>query len=130
MSLEANKAVVRRAVELLDTYDLRAFEEVCSPELAQEWRDMMTRLPFSDHHLEITDLVAEGDLVAVRLATRGTHSGEWKGIPPTGKAWTNRGMAMARLAEGRIVEFDSVYDDLDHVQQLGGTILPPVPEEE
>src|SRR4051795_3436035 len=110
MSLDENKAVVRRAVELLDTYDLRGLDEVCSPKLAEELRTIMTTLPFSDHHLEITEMVAEDDKVAVQIANRGTHSGEWQGLPPTGKAWTNRAIAIARLEDGMIVEFDSVYD--------------------
>lgn len=54
MSLDENKALVRRAIELFDAVDPDPFEEVFSPQLAQEWRQILSTLPFGDHHIEIT----------------------------------------------------------------------------
>ena len=125
MSVDENKAVVRRAVELLDTLEPDALEDVLSPELAAGWREIMNHLPFSEHRIEITDIVAEGDQVAIRVATRGVHSGEWEGLRPTGKHWTNRGMGLARLEGGKIVELEFLFDELGHLKQLGATITPP-----
>ena len=127
MSLDENKALVRRAVEAFDAVDPDPFEEVFSPQLAQEWRQVLSALPFGEHHIEITAMVAEGDMVAVKLASRGGHTGTWEGVPPTGKSWTNRGMGMARIEGGRIVEFDTISDELGHLKQLGATITPPAP---
>jgi len=125
MSLDENKAVVRRAVELFDALEPDALEDVLSPELAAGWREIMNHLPFSEHRIEITDIVAEGDQVAIRVATRGVHAGEWEGLRPTGKHWTNRGMALARLEGGKIVELEFLFDELGHLRQLGATITPP-----
>lgn len=74
-------------------------------------------------------MVAEGDRVAVKLASRGGHTGTWEGVPPTGKSWTNRGMGMAQIEGGRIVEFDNIFDELGHLKQLGATITPPAPSD-
>jgi predicted ester cyclase len=125
MSVEENKAVVRRAVGMFDALEPDALEDVLSPGLAAGWREAMKNLPFSDHHIQITDMVAEDDRVAIRVETRGVHSGEWEGVPPTGKHWTNRGMALARLNGGKIAELEFLFDELGHLKQLGATINPP-----
>ena len=125
MSIDENKAVVQRLIEMADTLKLDGLEEVLSPELAGQWREIMTSLPFSEHHMEITDIVAEGDRVAIRVKTSGVHSGEWEGVPPTGKRWTNTGMGFFRLSDGRVVADESLFDELGHLKQLGATIAPP-----
>jgi predicted ester cyclase len=78
---------------MFDTLEAGELEDVLSPELAGGWREIMNHLQFSEHRIKITDLVDEGDQVAIRVETRGVHFGEWEGVPPTGKRWTNRGMA-------------------------------------
>ena len=45
MSLEENKAAVRRAVEMFDTLEAGALEDVLSPALAAAWREIMNHLP-------------------------------------------------------------------------------------
>jgi predicted ester cyclase len=125
VSVEENKAAVRRAVAMLDRLEGGGLEDVLSPGLAAGWREIMEHLPFSDHRIKITDLVAEGDQVAIRVETQGVHSGEWEGVPPTGKRWTNRGMALARLDDGKIVEFEFLFDELGHLKRLGATVTPP-----
>lgn len=80
---------------------------------------------YEGHHADITDMIAEGDKVWVRVATRGGHSGEWEGIPPTGRQWTNTGMIFYRLAEGKVVDLDHLFDELGQLKQLGATIRPP-----
>ena len=125
MSAEENKATVRRLIEALDTNNLSVLDDVLSPELAQVWQGGINTGPFREHHVTITDMVAEGDKVVVRLATQGIHSGEWQGIPATGKRWTNRGVAFFRLEQGKIVEGDMLFDQLGLLRQFGATIMPP-----
>ena len=125
MSVDQNKAAVQRAIEIFDTLDANALEEVFTPELAAGWREVMHTLPFSEHRIKITDMVAEGDQVAIRVETRGVHSGEWEGVPPTGKSWTNRGMGLVRVEDGKIIELEFIFDELGHLKQLGATITPP-----
>ncbi len=52
----------------------------------------------------LDDIFAEGDRVALRWSARGTHLGEWLGIPPTGNHFTMSGITIYRIAEGKAVE--------------------------
>ena len=52
----------------------------------------------------LDDILAEGDRVALRWSARGTHLGEWLGVPPTGQHFTMSGITIYRLAEGKAVE--------------------------
>ena len=73
-------------------------------------------------------MIAEGEKVWARVATRGGHSGEWEGIPPTGKQWTNTGVIFLRFVDGKIAAFEGLFDELGHLKQLGATITPPAME--
>ena len=69
--------------------------------------------------------VAEGDKVWCRLRTNGSHTGEWRGIPPTGRQWTNTGIWFFQVSDGKIVEAEWKMDELNLLRQLGATISPP-----
>ena len=141
MSTEENKTLVRRFCTALNTaldgrapaalteQDLAAFDEIMTPDLAQKTKQGL--LPgvyglWGDHRIEITDMIAEGDTVWARVATSGGHTGEWRGIAPTGRRWTNTGVMFLRIANGRVAEWSGQFDVLNHLMQLGATITPPV----
>ncbi len=63
--------------------------------------------------------VAAGDKVANRLVFRGTHKGDFQGIPPTGKQVTVTAITIERVVGGKIVEHWIQYDALGMMQQLG-----------
>lgn len=73
---------------------------------------------FPDMTIEFEHVVAEDDKVVVRWIKRGTHTGELKGIEPTGTdvEWT--GFALVRLEDGKIVEGVSNWDTLGLLQQI------------
>lgn len=77
---------------------------------------------FSDVRLDVDQMVAEVDTVAVRYLVRGTHDGEFRGIPPTGVAVSVASMDIYRVADDRIVEHWGVTDNLGLLTQLG--VLP------
>ena len=82
----------------------------------------MWREAFPDFHMTIENLVAEGDLVANRFTTRGTHRAPLMGIPPTGKPMVVHGQELHRLAGGKVAE-TWVCDDVPSILiQLG--VLP------
>ena len=82
------------------------------------------RVAFPDFHHTVEDLVAEGDKVVPRLTLRGTHQGDFQGLPPTGKQVTFSGINVMRLEDGKIVEHWSIGDTLGMLQQLGAIPAP------
>jgi predicted ester cyclase len=74
---------------------------------------------FPDGHLSVDHMIASGDTVATRLTFRGTHTGDFMGIPPTGKKVTVPALDMARYADGKLVEHWGGPDQMSLMQQLG-----------
>jgi steroid delta-isomerase-like uncharacterized protein len=62
------------------------------------------RRAFPDMEVVIEQQIAEGPWVATRVTHRGTHTGEFAGIPATGRRVAYAGTAMDRLEDGKIVE--------------------------
>lgn len=79
---------------------------------------------FHDTHIEVEELIAEGDRVMSRVSLRGTHSGELEGMPPTGRTFTVTLFTVFRLEEGRIVEEWEILDELGMMHQLGMELRP------
>jgi steroid delta-isomerase-like uncharacterized protein len=77
------------------------------------------RAAFPDYHVEIHDLIAEGDKVAARYTVTGTHQGELFGVAATGIQVTMKGINIYRLDHGKIVEVHRSYDLLGVGQQVG-----------
>jgi steroid delta-isomerase-like uncharacterized protein len=75
-----------------------------------------------DLHVHIDDVVAAGDEVAVRLTFRGTHQGEYLGIPATGRTIEYVSHEFYRIADGMIAE-EWICSDMAtlHAQLAGGT---------
>lgn len=76
------------------------------------------RRGFSDVHFTEEDLLVDGDRAALRWTFRGTHTGEFNGIPPTGKRIRSTGVDIYRITDGKLVE-RWAYDDGSLLAQLG-----------
>ena len=128
MSLEENKALVRREQEELWTYtgDLGAAEELFAPEQAEAARQEAAdfRQGFPDVVSTIEDLIAEGDKVVARWRSRATHLGEYVGVPPTGKEVEFTGISVYRIEGNRIAESWTVEDELGLMRQIGAVPEP------
>jgi predicted ester cyclase len=120
---QPSKAVVRRLVtEVLNGGRLEAIDELYTPELAAAARRWITpfRASFPDVHMEIVELIAEGDTVVGRFTCSATHLGEWLGQAPTGRRFERVDeVAIFRLRDGRIADAWSLEDNLSRLQQLG-----------
>jgi len=131
MSLEKNKATVRRFIEEWNRRNFAALDELIAadyfdPSLQvrslESYKKLLTMhlKGFPDWHETIEDIIAEGDKVWVRYTATGTHTGEFRGLAPTGKKFTETGVLIWRIVDGKIVEKESaVYDELDFLKQLG-----------
>lgn len=80
------------------------------------------RTAFSDMHMEILDLIAEGDRVVNRFKTTGTHDGPLMGYAPTGRPVTVYGMECHRLVDGLVAE-SWIGDDVPTIlKQIGALV--------
>jgi len=88
--------------------------------MKQQVRELRTANP--DLHMDIQEVLAEGDLTAARWTMGGTARGEFKGIPGTGKTYVMTGMIMDQWQGDHIVEEWVNYDLAGTLQQIG--IMP------
>ena len=58
---------------------------------------------FPDYHWELQELVVEENTIAARLIGRGTHTGVFGGIAPTGRKITIQELVIYRIADGKII---------------------------
>ena len=79
---------------------------------------------FPDTVHTIDDVIAEGDKVAFRATTKGTHQGEFMGIAATGKPITWTALVLQRVVSGKIQESWLQWDRLGLMQQLGTLPAP------
>ena len=80
------------------------------------------RAGFPDIVFSIQEQIAEDDKVASRFELTGTHSGEFLGIPATGRPVRVWGVVIDRLEDGRIKDTCIIMDTLGLMGQLG--VLP------
>jgi len=82
------------------------------------------RTSFSNMVHNIEDIIAQGDMVAVRYSAKMTHIGEFQGIPPTEKEASFTAMEFCRISEGKIIEVWQDVDALGLMMQLGMELKP------
>ncbi|MFD0361053.1 ester cyclase [Nocardia sp. GCM10030253] len=85
--------------------------------LKQVWAVLLRAFP--DIHVAVEDEIADGDKVVFRNTVTGTHQGEYRGLPPTGKSVTYNEIFIVRFTDGRIAEIWGVVDVFSQMQQLG-----------
>ena len=139
MDTESAKALVRQVVDDWNRGDLDALDEHLDPAYVNrdpnnlEVTDLPSykrwaaaaRAAFPDLRVTIEDLIAEGDKVVARVTIRATHTGEFMGIPPTGKHIETDVIDILRFADGKVIEHWAQPDRLGMYQQLG--LLPAGP---
>jgi steroid delta-isomerase-like uncharacterized protein len=74
---------------------------------------------FPDSRISIESCIAQGDNVVTRWTLTGTHQGSFQGIPPTGRPIRFTGIEINSVANGRIVEHWSMFDNLALLRQIG-----------
>ena len=135
MSVEENKAVVRRLIEEASPERYAGIvDDVTTPDFilhVPPFPDMEgpegfkqflagTFTAYPDARFIVEDMFAEKDKVAVRLTFRGTHEGVTRtGIAPTGKRVTVTGIEVYHLDGVKIVEKWMNFDFLGLMQQMG-----------
>ena len=78
------------------------------------------RTTFPDLHMDIEDTFAEGDKICVRWSCTGKHTGDGLGIPPTHVTIHVTGIAILRIAGGKLAEAWQNWDMLGMMEQIKG----------
>jgi steroid delta-isomerase-like uncharacterized protein len=136
MSVEKNKETFRRYVdEVWKEENLGIADEVFAEKYLSHQSDgtVLERGPedvkkfvseyrsaFSDIENTVEDMIGEDDKVVNRWSLQATHTGDFRGIPATGKRVTINGIGIFRFSEdGKVVESWDSLDQLGMLQQLG-----------
>ena len=131
---DRNKAVIRRFVEEVQNgQDWAAYDELNDPDFVN--LSAPPGMPsdraggklyleafaaaYPDAHFEIDDMIAEGDSVVTKKTFTGTNTGEFAGMPATGRQVSLQYVDIMRVRDGRIVEHWLSMNQLSWMQQLG-----------
>lgn len=141
MTTQDNKLAIRRLTELLNTPDEKLARELIAPSAVfflpgkpEQLRGpigyltivLTLRGGFPDMHWTLEELVAEDDRVAARFTMRGTHTGTFYGVSPTGRKMQMEQVGFYTLSKGQIIEERGQPDILGIVHQI--TPVPGVPQ--
>lgn len=144
MSTDQNKRLVTRVFEeAFNRGHLDIIDQVIAPDgvdhqhpeepsFAQHLKEVVVamRTAFPDLHFEITQIIGEGEWVAVHTVMTGTNTGELRrplmlppqaqpSTPPTGRPVRVAHMHMMRFVNGRNTDLLHIMDTLGMVGQLG-----------
>jgi steroid delta-isomerase-like uncharacterized protein len=134
-TLESNKALVRRLYEDgFNKGDLAVVDQIVAPDVvthdpiildAPSGPDAirggieMIRKAFPDFHVDVLDLIAEGDRVAAFLRMSGTNTGDYRRGGATNRSASMRAFFVWRIADGRLAESSGAADRFEFLQHLG-----------
>ena len=122
-TVDENKALVRRLVQLVNDRDLDSLADVATGQIAEDARRWIGpfRESFPDFRMELIEAVAEADKVVGYFKCSGTHQGEWRGIPPTGRRFEGIDeVYIFRVQDGKLASaVAAVEDNLTRMRQLG-----------
>lgn len=125
--------------EMLPAADLAALEQVIDPNCVNHdtapgveqgfagvrQTVMWLHGAFSEQRYEVHHVIGEGDTVVIHATMHGRHTGEFLGIPPTGRDVALRSVHIVRYQNGREVETWAIQDRMSLMQQLG--VIPDGP---
>jgi steroid delta-isomerase-like uncharacterized protein len=94
------------------------------PEEFKPYFDRMHTM-FSDVHVDIHDVVSDGQYACARWTVRMRHTGEGLGVPATGQQASASGMTMVRFVDGKFAEAWQNWDMLGLLGQLQAQAAQP-----
>lgn len=135
-STERNRQIALRLFEALDQQRFDEAESLVSPDFKLYFsnqvldRDQFLALAravyqsFANFRHEIHETLAVGDRVVVRCTDHGTHTGEFEGVPASGKHIAIGQISILRFEGDRVVELREEADMLLLMQQIGAIPAP------
>ena len=140
VSVEENREIGRRFVEeVINKKNLAAADEIIAEDFVEldsfpgqeQGREGLKQVlamffaAFLDLHWTTEEEAAEGDKLWSRFTWRGTHRGDFLGIPPTGNQVEVNGVVIDRIVEGKMVDSRILMNEMSLMRQLG---VIPTPE--
>jgi predicted ester cyclase len=130
MSSEENMEIGRKMMDAVNKQNLGLLDDLVVPEYVNQQLKVRSREDlkqilrrqyrgFPDVHRTMEDIIADEDTVWIRVKITGTHTGEYRGIAPTGKKYVMEAVPHYRIVDEKIVEGWSVWNPLDLFKQLG-----------
>jgi predicted ester cyclase len=140
MSFDENLQIGRRMMEAVNKQDFALLDELVVPDYVNQQLKVRSRedlkqilrrqyAGFPDVHRTLEDIIADEDTVWIRVKITGTHTGEYRGIAPTGKKYVMAAVPHYRIVDGKIVEGWSVWNPVDLFRQLGVIEYKGFPDE-
>ncbi|HEV8546170.1 MAG TPA: ester cyclase [Candidatus Limnocylindrales bacterium] len=133
MTMETKNLIERIPLEVLNNGNFGLLDEIVSSDFVERspqpgvpaTRDgfkltaIALKTAFPDLHYTIDDSIESGDRIVHRLTANGTMTGDFMGMPATGKRATWTEIHIGRIANGRLAEHWAVVDQLGMLVQLG-----------
>ncbi|MGH9166001.1 MAG: ester cyclase [Acidimicrobiales bacterium] len=132
-----SKAVALRAMESLDRRDMDGVLAETTPDctwlgFGPEPLDRAGYIEaigrfldaFGDSRFPIDAVVAEADVVAVQHRLVGTHTGEFRGVAPSGQPVSVPAIAVFRVTDGQVTQVSLHADLLGLLMQIGAIPAP------
>ena len=130
---EANKEVTLRLIEAFGQGRAEVIDELVAadivdhgrfegmPEVREGVKVLLSVIhsAFSDLEISVNRAVADGDFVVAHVTNSGTMTGDFAGMPATGKHATWEAIHIDRISDGKVAEHWVVQDQLGMLQQLG-----------
>jgi len=124
-----NAAITRRWFTEGWTTNPDSAEETFSPRFVTNGLEVGVKGPkdtvlrriaaFSELKTEIEDLIAKDDQVVVRVLWRGVQTGDYAGLPASGKSVELRVFSIWRFEGGKVVDNWTIQDQFTLLQQVG-----------
>ena len=139
MSTEQNKELCRRLYTAVSTGDYDVLDQIVVPNFVENemvapgmpaGREglktlfRMIRQAMPDMVMTPEEIVAEGDRVAIRAVMTGTQTGEFMGLPPSGKHVEITVMDLDRIENNQFAEHWGVGDMMALMTQIGAIPTP------
>ncbi len=134
MTIQENKNIARRFIQIWGKGNLDIIDELAAPSISVQYpvmpqiirgtqmlRKVMEgfRSAFPDSGIIIEEEIAEDDKVVIRWSFSGTHQGSLLGIPATGKKVNWTGITIYRIVDGKVMEEKGEEDFLGFFRQIG-----------
>ena len=136
MSIEENKALVRKVYDAINTNDPDALDGLMAADMdsntrfthadgglegfKESFRAALASFP--DYEITIDDQIAEGNKVVTRYTASGTQEGDFMGVAPTGERIELVGIDIDQIEDGKIVAHWSEASLEDIMVKLGVAI--------